>query len=85
MGQLIIGANIKIICMTDNLNLRNVLYAETKPRNRWLRMNTSCLSEMMEYGELDEVIWVDSTKQLADPLTKGGVCRDKLIKSICKI
>ena len=85
LGQLVVGANIKIICMTDNLNLRNVLYAETKPRNRWFRMNISCLCEMMEYGELDEVVWVDSTKQLADPLTKGGVCRDKLIKSICKI
>ena len=43
-----------------------------------LNIDTLILREFLEKGEIEPIKWVKGEKQLADPLTKLGVCTDKL-------
>ena len=82
--QLINGANVTVICMSDNESLCKAINSDNQPKDKWLRLNTSGIRSMIELGDIDKVAWIASSDQLADPLTKRGVCRDKLINSISR-
>ena len=51
--------------------------------NKKLKADTLVLTDMIERGDI-EVSWIRSTDQLADSLTKQGVCTDKLKNQISR-
>ena len=77
-------AKIKVKCITDNKSLVDALYSERMLKDKWLRLHILGISDMIEKGEVDKVQWIDSKNQLADALTKKGICRDRLIHSISR-
>ena len=76
--ELIGNVNIKILCYTDNKSLVESLYSSKQVNDRRLRLDVSVIENMLARGEISRVIWVNSKDQLADCLTKRGVCTDKL-------
>ena len=84
IGQMIKGAKVQVVCMSDNESLCKVIHSDTQPKDKWLRINIGGIRSMIENGDIDKVKWIASKDQLADPLTKRGVCRDKLINAISR-
>ena len=39
---------------------------------------------MMRHGMIDKVQWIKGEMQLADPLTKLGVCTDKIKNAVSR-
>ena len=77
-------AIIKVKCITDNKSLVDALDSEKMIKDRWLRLHMLGINDMISKGEVDKVQWIESKNQLADALTKKGICRDKLIQSISR-
>ena len=84
IGQMIKGAKVQVVCLSDNESLCKVIHSDTQPKDKWLRINIGGIRSMIENGDIDKVKWIASKDQLADPLTKRGVCRDKLINAISR-
>ena len=82
--QMVKGANVTVICLSDNESLCKAINSDNQPKDKWLRINISGIRSMLEMGDINKVKWITSKDQLADPLTKRGVCRDKLINSISR-
>ena len=47
-----------------------------------LKIDIGILREMLHNREISSIEWIDSDKQLADPLTKGGASMNKLIEAL---
>ena len=69
---------VKIQCYTDNKRIVEALQSTEKLSSPMLNIDTLILREFLEKGEIEPIKWVKGEKQLADPLTKLGVCTDKL-------
>ena len=82
--QMIKGAKVTVICMSDNESLCKAAHSDTQPKDKWLRINLGGIRSMIEHEDIHQVKWIASKDQLADPLTKRGVCRDKLINAISR-
>ena len=54
------------------------LASSKKIHNPMLSIDTLILKEYLERGIIESVEWIRGDQQLADPLTKIGVCTDKL-------
>ena len=78
LNQLLEGIKVKIICYTDNKSIVDALLSTKKMNSPMLNIDTLILSEHLETGKIEAVKWVKGEQQLADPLTKLGVCTDKL-------
>ena len=78
LKQLIEGMEVKIQCYTDNKSIVEALQSTKKLSSPMLNIDTLILREFLEKGEIEPIKWVKGEKQLADPLTKLGVCTDKL-------
>ena len=78
LRQLIDGIRVKIKCYTDNKSLVEALASTKKINNPMLNIDTLILREYLERGVIESVEWIRGDQQLADPLTKIGVCTDKL-------
>ena len=77
--QEISGCNsIPIKCFVDNQSLVEALSSYKMVDDRRLRIDISVLKNMLENEELKEVSWIDTSKQLADCLTKRGASCEKL-------
>ena len=75
---------VTVRCMTDNKSLVDALRAQRVIQDKGLRLYISVLKGMLEKGDLDAVEWIGSKDQLADALTKRGVCRDQLVYYISR-
>ena len=53
-------------------------------KDKSLRIETVVLGNMLDREEITEVSWISSSEQLADCLTKKGVCVDKLQYAISR-
>ena len=78
LNQLLEGIKVKIICYTDNKSIVDALLSTKKMNSPMLNIDTLILREHLETGKIEAVKWVKGEQQLADPLTKLGVCTDKL-------
>ena len=61
----------------DNKSLVESLSSYKQVKDRRLRLDTTILENMVARDEIDKIFWVNSSEQLADCLTKKGVCTDK--------
>ena len=82
--QLIGQRSMKIYCYIDNKSLVDSLSSYKQVKDRRLRVDTRVLEDMIQQGEITKMIWVNSSQQLADCLTKRGVCTDKLQAAISR-
>ena len=78
LRQLVDDIRIKIRCYTDNKSLVEALASSKKPDDPMLSIDTLILKEHLERRIIESVEWIRGEQQLADPLTKIGVCTDKL-------
>ena len=77
-------ADLKIICFSDNKSLTDSLTSLKQVKDKSLRLETVVLGNMLDREEIAEVSWISSSEQLADCLTKKGVCVDKLQYAISR-
>ena len=81
MTQEVFGLNVlpKVTCFTDNKSLYDNLQSSKIVQDSRLRVDIARIREMVHLGEIN-VVWVDKTKQLADPLTKAGASCTRLLQ-----
>ena len=75
---------VHVKCYTDSKSLVDALTSTTQVENPRLRQETLVLKDMLDKSEIDPVTWIRSENQLADSLTKRGVCTDKLKRQLSR-
>ena len=73
---------MKIHCNVDNKSLVDAVTSSKLVEDRRLRVDIAVIKDMMKRGEISTVSWVSTAAQLADSLTKKGVCTDRLRRAI---
>ena len=69
--------------MTDNELLCDAVHStKTIIEDKQLKIDIGILREMLHNREISSIEWIDSDKQLADPLTKGGASTNKLMEAL---
>lgn len=74
--------SIPITCYVDNRSLVEALCSYKMVEDKRLRIDISVLRDMLEKNELKEVLWVDTSQQLADCLTKRGASTERLREAV---
>ena len=74
--------NIKIRCKTDNSCLYDAVHSTTQILDKRLQIEMAVLREMVDRGEIAEISWIPTDKQIADSLTKKGVPSFKILQFI---
>ena len=74
---------IKVNCYTDSKSLVDSL-SSLKQQEPCFRQDTLVLKDMLERGVIEPLTWVRSQDQLADVLTKRGVCTGRIIKVLSR-
>ena len=82
--QILGDVKLNIKCFTDNKSLSDSLVSLKQVKDHRLRLEATVLRQMLQREEIMEVTWVNSSEQLADCLTKKGVCIDKLQNAISR-
>ena len=78
LRQLVDGITAKEKCYTDNKSIVDAITSTKKMNNPMLNIDTLILREYLEKKTIESITWIKGDQQLADPLTKLGVCTDKL-------
>jgi len=73
-----------ITCIVDNKSLVDALQSSNKIEDTRLRLDIAVLEDMISRKEISKVIWVDTTRQLADSLTKRGVSTERLRAAVSR-
>ena len=76
------GKDAKTSIFSDNKSLVEAAHTTTQMENKRLQIDMGILREMLERGELDELRWIDTKHQVANPLTKAGAPADYLLSII---
>ena len=71
-----------IRALTDNQSLCDAVHSTKTIEDKRLKIDIGILREMLHKQEISSIEWIDSDKQLADPLTKGGASSNKLIEAL---
>ena len=74
--QLIWNVYMKILCYTDNKSLDESLLSSKQVNDKRLRLDIKVLEYMLARCKISKLNWVNSQSQLADCITKRGVCTD---------
>ena len=82
--QILGDVKLNIKYFTDNKSLSDSLVSLKQVKDHRLRLEATVLRQMLQREEIMEVTWVNSSEQLADCLTKKGVCIDKLQNAISR-
>ena len=72
---------IPILAFSDNQSLETNLRSTKQPKGKRVRIDLAEISRMIKEKEVQDVTWVDSKLQLADPLTK----RDVVMKALTDV
>ena len=83
LKELIINIDVKVKCYTDSKSLVDSL-SSLKQMEPCMKQDTLVVRDMLERGVIEPVTWVPSKDQLADVLTKRGVCTRRLIKTLSR-
>ena len=78
-----LGVNRPIVkCYVDNRSLVEAVYSTKVLEDKLLRINMAVLRDLLSRRELHEVIWVQTSCQLADALTKRGANAEPLLEAV---
>ena len=72
-----------VICYTDSKSLVEHLQSNKLIQDLRLRVDIARIREMIQLNEIS-VVWIDTTKQLADSLTKAGASAARLVEVLEK-
>ena len=70
--------DIQIECFTDNKSLHESLHSTKTLEEKRLILDEAIIKDMMDKKEINKIKWLETSKQLADPLTKATASSDKL-------
>ena len=74
--------NIPTECYIDNHFLWDGIHSTKQVSEKHLQIDLGSLQMMLEKKEITRVIWVESSYQLLDCLTKRGACSRKLLETL---
>lgn len=74
--------NLNVLCITDCKSLVDAVKSSKCVLEKRLRIEMSAIKELIENGQIKDVQWCDTTKQLADSLTKSGASSLLLRKTL---
>ena len=74
----IIFKKLSIYCYSDNRSLVTAVRSTKPVLEKRLRIDIAGLSENLEKTEISDILWIDTTFQLANSLTKRN-CTDKFL------
>ena len=77
------SSQFPVKCFVDNRSLVDALYSTKLVQDKHLRINIAVLRDMISKTDVHSVEWVQSTKQIANALTKRGASLDLLVDSVC--
>ena len=66
------GDEVTVVGKIDNKTLERAIGLTMGVSNRRLRIDLATIKEALEVGEVAEILWIESEKQVADGLTKVG-------------
>ena len=72
----VIGFELRIKVFTDSKSLKETLQSTTLVENRTMRLSIASMKQWITEGTIHQVFWVPTKRQVADVLTKKGVCTD---------
>ena len=78
-----IGTKVKIKVFTDSNSLRDSIHSTNLAQNKMVRLTIASIKQLLSEGDVNRILWVPTKFQLADILTKKGVCPD-LLRSMFK-
>ncbi|KAL5272502.1 hypothetical protein ACHWQZ_G000641 [Mnemiopsis leidyi] len=64
---------IPIVALTDSKQLYDSIHSSSQCSDKRLALDIAMLQENLRTGEISEIMWIPTTKMLADCLTKKGV------------
>ena len=76
--------NIPIHCYVDNKSLLDTLKSKRNVDDKRLRIDLAVLQDLLCRKEICSVSWIESSKQLADCLTKKGASTEQLRAAISR-
>ena len=74
---------VKINCYTDCKSLVDSL-SSLKKMEPCMKQETLVIRDMLDRGVIEPVTWIPSKDQLADVLTKRGVCTRKIMETLSR-
>ena len=74
---------VKINCYTDCKSLVDSL-SSLKKMEPCMKQETFVIRDMLDRGVIEPVTWIPSKDQLADVLTKRGVCTRKIMETLSR-
>ena len=72
--------NTKITCKTDNSCLYDAMHSMSQILDKRLQIEMTILREMIDRGEIAEITWIPTDRQIADALTKKRVPSFKILE-----
>ena len=76
------SVKLKIVCKVDNKSLVDAIYSSKGVDDRRLRVDIAVIRDMLDRNELNEVSWIPTKLQVADPLTKREACTTQLCAAL---
>ena len=73
---------IELYGFTDSKNFEEAVKSLKKVENRKTQIEISYLKELIEKGEVKEIVWVKAREQLADGLTKREGDKERLLRVV---
>ena len=67
------------MCKTDNSCLYDAVLSTTQILDKRLRIEMATLREMIDRGEIAEIAWIPTDRQIADALIKKRVPSFKIL------
>ena len=64
--------HVPISVMCDNKSLVEAIHSSTMVENKRLQIDISVLRDMLQNQEINELRWISTLMQVANPLTKTG-------------
>ena len=73
---------VPIDCYIDNKSLYDNIHSTKMVAEKRLRIDIASIKQMIQREEISQVIWVDTSHQISDCLTKHGASNIKLLQVI---
>ena len=71
---------LPITAFVDSKSLKDAIYSSKTLEDKRLKIDICVLRDYLNNKELNDVCWVDTSQQLADPLTKMGANTAKILQ-----
>ena len=81
-GEVTGCSEIGIKCFVDNKSLVDAVHSSTLIEDRRLRIDMAVLRNMLDVQDINDIIWVNSSHQLANCLTKRGASAETLRRAV---